>query len=383
MTILCKLTKTILLLLFYHLLIVGCIAAENEVDNELRAQITQLPVEAVIDAATTATPIGVLTLSSTDVPAPTMLPTLAPIPSATTIQQELSLEEKETLIGLVVCTGLDSFLIVSQSGELEEIASPHQEAQATLELDGVEAARAYGRIGDYFLVKTAVAGQQEAGFQSLGGVTAIKTDGSEQELIAESIIGRPILSADAQLAIVPTEDKVVLLDAFLNGTAPFSSFFYFGAISPDNRYVAHNGGQVGISDMVTGELVAEFAYEGALTVGDIPPQPFQWSSDSKWIALETFNLLAEPPDVPNQLLVLNTETMNAQTIPDASIPRWSPDNKFLLFANHKMQIKMLHVSLDNSWEVVGLEYSGLPVGWLGDNTLFVNDMMPLPTACRN
>ncbi|GIK55801.1 MAG: hypothetical protein BroJett015_14640 [Chloroflexota bacterium] len=253
-----------------------------------------------------------------------------------------------------------------------------------METPDVDEQLIYGFLGEWLLIKLS-SGEIQNQFQSPGPISLLKLDGSEYQLLVDdSIIGVPLLSTDGKFAIISTATELLLIDEDLAQTSPFDQQFYFGAISPDNQYIAHNGSQIGVSEMSTGDLWMEFVYQGALTVGDIPPQPFQWSPNNEWVAIETFNMQVEPPAVPNQLLVLNLTTGESQTVSNGWNPRWSPDGKILVFATNPRSpyIQLLRVS-ETPAVVVDTGYEGLPARWTDQNNVQVNNPQNLPVECES
>ena len=357
-------------------------------------------------ATFTNTPIVV----PTDTPLATFTNTLTVTPSGTPATDDVGLllpEEATALTGLIVCNQQEEIFVVDEAGNLVneatllnagEFHSDNNiyfiqdsdvwvksdisgEMQPLIETEDMDEQLIYGRLGEWLLVKSSLAGQSH--FQSPGPIFLFKLDGSEHQLLVDdSVIGVPLLSEDGTLAIISTQDEVFLIDESLTQTSPFARHFYFGAISPNNQYVVHNGAKVGVSDLSTGNLIAEYEYAGSLSVGDVAPEPFQWFSDNEWVAVQTF-IQAEPPDFPFQLLVFNIITGEAQAIPNAWNPRWHPDRQILLFATNppRPHIQLLRFS-EPSWEIVETGYEGLPVTWMTQNNLPVNSQQHLSVGCK-
>ena len=357
-----------------------------------------------------ATFTNIPTAVPTDTPSATFTntPTVNPSETPTTDDVGLLLPEETTaLTGLIVCNRQGEIFAVDETGNL--ITQPDLpqagefhfnnniyfirnadvwvrskvsgEMQSLIETEDMDEQLIYGRLGEWLLVRASLTGQDQ--FQSPGPIFLFKLDGSEYQLLVDdSVIGEPLLSEDGTLAIISNQDEVWLIDESLTQTSPFAQHFYFGAISPNNQYVAHGGARLGISDLSTGDLIAEYEYEGSLRVGDISPEPFQWSSDNEWVAVQTF-IQAEPPDFPSQLLVFNIITGEAQTISNAWNPRWHPKREMLLFATNppRPHIQLLRFS-GPSWEIVETGYEGLPVTWITQNNLPVNSQQHLPVDCN-
>lgn len=284
-----------------------------------------LPTNTRMALTNTPTVFPTDTPSATPENTPTIIPSETP---ATDAVNHLLPEESTALTGLIVCNQQGESFIVDEAGNLvdqPDMPSVDEfyfnsntyfiqnsdvwvksdisgETHPLIETEDMNEQLIYGRLGEWLLVKSSLVGQDH--FQSPGPIFLFKLDGSEHQLLVDdSVIGTPLLNEDGSLAIISTQDEVVLIDESLNQMSPFAQHFYFGAISPNNQYVAHDGAKVGISDLSTGNLIAEYEYEGSLKVGDASPEPFQWSSNNEWVAVQTF-IQAEPPNFPGQSDVL-------------------------------------------------------------------------------
>ncbi|MBE7529902.1 MAG: hypothetical protein HND44_02880 [Chloroflexi bacterium] len=398
------------------LLIIGCNYSEA-MSSESAA-----PTNTAMSEELPTITAPVVTQTATNPPAlPTSTPTIVftntpmAVPSETPSTQptaQILPEELDALTGLIICNRQGEFFVVDESGNpVNQSATfmgdeflPHlndniyfiQQSDVwvrnkttgqtwpLMETPDVDEQLIYGFLGEWLLIKLS-SGEIQNQFQSPGPISLLKLDGSEYQLLVDdSIIGVPLLSTDGKFAIISTATELLLIDEDLAQTSPFDQQFYFGAISPDNQYIAHNGSQIGVSEMSTGDLWMEFVYQGALTVGDIPPQPFQWSPNNEWVAIETFNMQVEPPAVPNQLLVLNLTTGESQTVSNGWNPRWSPDGKILVFATNPRSpyIQLLRVS-ETPAVVVDTGYEGLPARWTDQNNVQVNNPQNLPVECES
>lgn len=412
--------KRITLLVPIFLTIIGCNYSEPTAESIVptnHAGLNNNEITSVTPDISTAVPTKPPTPTprlATDTPpapstnTPTIIPSTTPSPHPTV---QLLPEELNALTGLIICNRMGEFFVVEEAGNLVKQSATLMrdeflftfnnnsyfvqdtdvwvknnssgDMQPLAKTEGIAEQLIYGRLGEWLLVKISPPAGQPM-FQSPGPIVLLRLDGSEHKLLADDLImGEPLLSTDGKFVIISTQDEVLLIDENETQSAPFEQHFYFGAISPNNQYVAHEGPGVGVSEMSTGNLIMEFEYEGALRVGDIFPEPFQWSPDNEWVAVETFNLQAEPPAVPNQLLVFNMVSGEVQTISNAWNPRWSPNGTILLFATNPRNpgIQLLRFS-EPAWEIVETGYEGLPVSWINQNNLQVNSQQYLPIDCE-
>ncbi len=415
----------IIVLLIVGLGLAGCNYSETAPESTVstqNAEATSVPPTIPTGLPTPAPPLPTHTPSATLTGAPTTVstktptststntPLTAPVePPATRTTGQLLPEEVAALTGLVVCNEQGEVFVVNEAGNL--VSQPNllragefhfngniymirnsdvwikngvdNNMQPLIETEGMDEQIIYGRLGEWLLVRAFLAGQEH--FQSPGPIFLLKLDGSEYRLLVDdSAIGQPLLSEDGTLAIISTQDEVWLIDEDLTKSSPFDQHFYFGAISPNNQYVAHNeGAGLGISDLAAGTLIA--AHEtggGSLTLGNDALEPFQWSPDNEWVAALTI-IQAEPPDSPFQLLIVNIITGETQTIANAWNPRWHPDSEVLLFATNppNPRIQLLRFS-EPSLERVETGYEGLAVGWMSHNHLQANSYDTLPLGCQ-
>lgn len=414
--------KRITLLISIFFTTIGCNRSESVPESTVSTNSAEvipvsptIPTEPLTPAPPlpTDTPLATFTKTPTVVPTDTSVVTLTntptTAPSETPVRHttsQLLPEEAAALTGLIVCNRQGQIFVMDEAGNLiTQPALLHADEfhfkdniyfirnadvwvknnangnmQPLMETEGMDEQIIYGRLGEWLLVRASLAGQSH--FQSPGPIFLFKLDGSvHQLLVDDSVIGEPLLSEDGALAIISTQDEVWLIDESLTQTSPFAQHFYFGAISPNNQYVAHGGARLGISDLATGDLIAEYEYEGSLRVGDVSPEPFQWSPDNEWVAAQTF-IQAERPDFPFQLLIFNIVTGETQTIANAWNPRWHPDGVVLLFATNppRPRIQLLRFS-ESSWEIVETGYEGLPVRWMTKADLQVNVHYALPQSC--
>lgn len=407
--------KRVVLLVSTSLILVGCNASKTisePATSTINAELSNNEINSVAAEVATAIP---LTSSATPSLQPTnttlaissATPTSVPANTDTPPPLQLLPEEMNAITGLLICNRMGEFFIIEESGNPNKVTNlqfdafqfnngvyfiqdsdvwveylGNGESYPLVVTDDIVEQHIYGRLGEWLLVKPSLSEEQNT-FQPLGSVILLKLDGSEHRILEATIIGEPNLSDDGKFAIIPTQNEVLLIDENLIQSSPFAQHFYFSTISPNNMYVAHNGSKIGVSEIFSGNIVAEFEYQGALTVGDIPPEPFQWSPDNERVAVETFNLLAEPPAVPNQIFVFNIMTHEAQTISNAWNPRWSPDGKILLFTTNprKPRIQLLRFS-EPAWQVIETNYEGLPVRWNANANLQTNGQQPVPKECK-